>query len=220
MRLEVSNLHKSFQQGDTRIEVLRGVSFEAQAGQSVAILGQSGSGKSTLLALLAGLDRPSEGSIRVGDQDVAALDEEGLARFRARHLGIVFQQFHLMNDLTALENVALPLELAGEAEAEERAREALVRVGLDARTRHFPRQLSGGERQRVAIARALVVKPRVLLADEPTGNLDVETAQPVADLMFELAESANTILLVVTHSEELARRCARRLRLRNGLLQE
>jgi putative ABC transport system ATP-binding protein len=218
VNLTVTDLHKSFEQGGRRIEVLRGLDLEARAGDTLAILGRSGSGKSTLLALLAGLDEPTKGSIRIGGTDLASMDETALARFRSRNVGIVFQQFHLMGDLTALENVALPLELAGAEEVEARARQALEEVGLSDRATHFARQLSGGECQRVAIARALITRPQILLADEPTGNLDFDTAGAVADLMFRLAEQAGTILIVVTHSEELGRRCARSRRLHQGRL--
>ena len=222
--LRVEGLTKSFRQGNDAIEVLRGVDFEASSGDAVAIVGQSGSGKSTLLALLAGLDRPDQGSVRLDDTVVSALGELELSRFRAEHLGIVFQQFHLMTDLTAQENVELPLELhsAGRwtsKEIRKRALEQLEQVGLSHRARHLPGELSGGECQRVAVARALVLRPSILLADEPTGNLDVETAVQVADTIFSLAKQAGTILLLVTHSDELARRCARKLRLVRGQIE-
>lgn len=200
------------------VEVLKGVSFEIQTGETVAILGESGSGKSTLLALLAGLDRPDEGQIQIDGSDITALDETGLAAFRAAKLGIVFQQFHLMQDLTALENVSLPLELAGEVHARERAHEMLAAVNLAPRASHFPRELSGGECQRVAIARALVARPRLLLADEPTGNLDLKTAETISDLFFSLVEAQKSTLILVTHSEVLARRCGRVARLGDGVL--
>lgn len=225
MSLEVQNLFKSFRQGENRIEVLRGVNFNAQAGESVAIVGQSGSGKSTLLALLAGLDQPDQGSVKFAGTELSKLNEEELAQFRAKSLGIVFQQFHLMSDLTAEENVALPLELHAEAlglsraEILKRAREQLDQVGLAHRRNHLPRQLSGGECQRVAIARALVLRPGILLADEPTGNLDFDTAKQVTDTIFTLAKKAGAVLLLVTHSEELAKRCGRRLKLVQGKIE-
>jgi putative ABC transport system ATP-binding protein len=219
MKLSVQNLYKTYQQADRAIDVLSGLTLEAEAGSTVAILGQSGSGKSTLLALLAGLDRPTSGQVFIGSVDMARLGEEELARFRASHMGIVFQQFHLMGDLTAVENVALPLELAGRPGADLHAAEALRRVGLGDRLHHFARQMSGGECQRVAIARALVMSPKILLADEPTGNLDFETARSVADLIFELTAQTGAILVLVTHNEELARRCQRQYRLAQGRLQ-
>ncbi len=222
-RLSVENLHKSFRQGERAIEVLRGVNFEASPGESVAIVGQSGSGKSTLLAMLAGLDRPDQGAVKVGGVTLSSLDEKTITRFRADRLGIVFQQFHLMPDLTAEENVMLPLELnpnqTSRKQQRDLARAELEKVGLGHRMSHFPRQLSGGECQRVAIARALVVKPSLLLADEPTGNLDFETATTVSDMLFAQAERAGAILLLVTHSEELAKRCKRVLRLKQGRIE-
>ncbi len=217
MSLRLVDVHKTFQQGSKAIEVLRGVSFSCAPGESVAIVGRSGSGKSTLLAMIAGLDRPSAGSVELDGKELSRASEQELAKLRGREIGIIFQQFHLVSDLTALENVALPLELAGAVDAEPRAAAALESVGLAARADHFPRQLSGGEAQRVAIARALVVKPKLLLADEPTGNLDFETAGGVAELIFRLAKEQNTALVLVTHSEELAARCQRELHLKNGL---
>ena len=222
--LRVAGLQKSFRQGALAIEVLRGVDFEARSGDTVAIVGQSGSGKSTLLSLLAGLDRPDRGAVWLDDTEVSALGELELSRFRARHLGIVFQQFHLMSDLTAVENVELPLELhsAGRWSSKEirrRALEQLVQVGLAARARHLPGELSGGECQRVAVARALVLRPSILLCDEPTGNLDAETAVQVSGTIFSLAQQAGAILLLVTHSDELARRCGRTLRLLRGRIE-
>ena len=223
MSLQVENLIKSFRQGENQVDVLKGVSFAAAPGEKIAIVGQSGSGKSTLLALLAGLDKPDQGTVRIDGTSLSELDEVRLGRFRADRLGIVFQQFHLMADLTAEENVALPLELRPDApsrsEMMERARAGLEKVGLSHRRSHLPRQLSGGECQRVAIARALVTNPSILLADEPSGNLDVETAAQVSDLMFDLATRSGAILLLVTHSEELARRCSRVLRLRHGRIE-
>ncbi|MCS6786344.1 MAG: ABC transporter ATP-binding protein [Thiobacillaceae bacterium] len=209
-------LTKRVKSGAGELTILHEVDFAARAGEAVAIVGASGSGKSTLLALLAGLDTPSAGEVWLDGVALATLDEDGRARLRARLLGFVFQSFQLLPAFTALENVMLPLELAGARDAEARARELLERVGLAERLRHYPRQLSGGEQQRVALARAFVVRPRLLLADEPTGNLDAATGAQVIDLMFELNATAGTTLLLVTHDEAIARRCARQVRLAAG----
>jgi putative ABC transport system ATP-binding protein len=182
----------------------------------LAIVGASGSGKSTLLGLLAGLDLPSEGSIRLAGRSLTALNEDGRAALRARHVGFVFQSFQLLANLTALENVMLPLELAGEVDARTPAKAILERVGLTHRLKHYPRQLSGGEQQRVALARAFVTAPRILFADEPTGNLDSRTGQHIIDLLFELNREKNTTLVLVTHDEALASRCARLIHLEAG----
>jgi putative ABC transport system ATP-binding protein len=214
--VDVRNLCKTFVQGEASIDVLKGINLQLTTGDTVAILGQSGSGKSTLLSLLAGLDQPSSGSIHMDGRDITTLSEQDLAVFRARTLGIVFQQFHLMSNLTALENVTLPLELAKDPAALEKGREALEKVGLSARSSHFPSQLSGGERQRVALARAFVVQPKLLLADEPSGNLDTRTGLQVVQLLFDLVESRKTTLILVTHNDELARRCRRQLHLVDG----
>jgi putative ABC transport system ATP-binding protein len=179
------------------------------AGESVAIVGASGAGKSTLLALLAGLDVPSSGKVLLAGEDLTALDEDGRARLRAERVGFVFQSFHLVPALTALENVMLPLELAGRRDARGGALEALERVGLKERTGHYPRQLSGGEQQRVAIARAFVTRPAVLFADEPTGNLDTQTGAKIADLLFDLNANSHTTIVLVTHDRTLAARCGR-----------
>ena len=221
MILHVRDVHKSFPQPGGALEVLRGVELEVGEGETVAILGASGSGKSTLLSLLAGLDAPTRGRVEVAGQDLAALDEAALAAFRARQLGIVFQQYHLLGGLTALENASLPLELhdASARDAEARARDALERVGLGERLDHFPHELSGGEQQRVAIARALVVEPALILADEPSGSLDDRTGDVVMGLLFDLVAKQGTTLVLVTHSEPLAARCDRGLRLRDGVLQ-
>jgi len=186
--------------------------------ETVAIVGPSGAGKSTLLALLAGLDVPTRGSTWLMGQDLSVLDEDGRAAVRARHVGFVFQSFHLLPSLTALENVLLPLELAGDRNAQALAREALDHVGLSARLRHYPRQLSGGEQQRVALARAFVCKPEVLFADEPTGNLDTVTGARIIELLFEFNQSARTTLVLVTHDRALAGRCDRVLQLDAGRL--
>jgi len=216
MILEVQNLCKNFLTVAEPIEVLKDLNLSMEKGDSLAILGQSGSGKSTLLTLLAGLDSPSSGKIILNEQNMQALNEEELSRFRARNIGIIFQQFHLMSHLTALENVSLPLDLFKDKEAEEKARQALEQVGLAKRLNHFPHQLSGGECQRVAIARAMVVRPSILLADEPTGNLDSSTGSYISDMIFDLVKTHNMTMLFVTHNEELALRCSRQLRLQSG----
>lgn len=200
------------------LTIVREVSLAIAAAESVAIVGPSGSGKSTLLALLAGLDVPSSGRVTLDGQDVFALDEDGRARLRAQRVGFVFQAFHLVPSLTALENVMLPLELAGRRDARQTARGALQRVGLSDRTGHYPRQLSGGEQQRVALARAFVTDPAVLFADEPTGNLDRVTGERVAQLFFELNANSRTTLVLVTHDQALAGRCNRILRMDGGEL--
>jgi putative ABC transport system ATP-binding protein len=216
--LRVRAVHKEFPQPAGALAVLRGVDLEAERGETLAILGASGSGKSTLLALLAGLDSPTRGSIEVAGRDLAGLDEARLAQFRARNLGIVFQQYHLLGGLTALENAALPLDLLGARDASARARAALQAVGLAERLDHHPHELSGGECQRVAIARALVVEPALILADEPSGSLDAQTGEAVMSLLFDLVAKQATTLVLVTHNESLAERCDRRLLLRDGLL--
>jgi putative ABC transport system ATP-binding protein len=199
---------------------LRDVDFTLQAGQTVAIVGASGSGKSTLLAILAGLDTPSSGQVRLAGQDLFALNEDQRAALRAAHVGFVFQSFQLMPNLTALENVMLPLELAGRADARALATAMLQRVGLGERLKHLPKVLSGGEQQRVALARAFVVKPALLLADEPTGSLDHATGEAIMDLMFSLNREQGTTLVLVTHDRSLASRCERRLSIQAGTLSE
>jgi putative ABC transport system ATP-binding protein len=200
----------------SELVILQDISLRIMPGEAVAIVGASGSGKSTLLGLLAGLDTPSSGAVRLDGADLFALDEDGRAALRARLLGFVFQSFQLLPALNALENVMLPLELAGEPRAVELARGMLGRVGLAERLRHYPKTLSGGEQQRVALARAFVARPKLLLADEPTGNLDAATGAGVIDLMFELNAQARTTLLLVTHDEAIASRCARKIRLVAG----
>ncbi|MSP68195.1 MAG: ABC transporter ATP-binding protein [Alphaproteobacteria bacterium] len=198
------------------VNILQGVTLRVAGGESLAIVGPSGSGKSTLLATIAGLERPTSGRIRVAGTDLAALSEDALAIFRRRTIGIVFQAFHLVPTMTAEENVALPLEFAGATGALAVAREALDSVGLAARRQHFPGQLSGGEQQRVAIARAFVARPALLLADEPTGNLDHANGLMVADLLFALRRAHGTTLVLISHNEDLAGRCDRTLRLDDG----
>ncbi|HUG25834.1 ABC transporter ATP-binding protein [Piscinibacter sp.] len=206
--------------GASRIEVLRDVDLQIPAGQRVAVAGPSGSGKSSLLLLLAGLERPSSGRVQVDGVDLASLDRDALADLRRDAIGIVFQSFHLLPSLTALDNVALPLQIAGDPQAFDHARELLQRVGLAPRLTHYPSQLSGGEQQRVAIARALVHRPRVLLADEPTGNLDDHTAALIRELLFELHRDSGSTLVLVTHDLEFAARCDRVLHLHDGRLHE
>ncbi len=198
------------------LDILTEVTFSVAAGDSVAIVGVSGSGKSTLIGLLAGLDLPTAGRITLAGTELNGLDEDGRARLRGRHVGFVFQSFLLLPGMTALENVMLPLELAGAADAEQQARRLLQRVGLDERLDHYPKQLSGGEQQRVAIARAFAVHPAILFADEPTGNLDAATGGRVVELLFELNAEQGTTLILVTHDEKLAVRCGRRIHLDAG----
>ncbi|GAB2879365.1 ABC transporter ATP-binding protein [Uliginosibacterium flavum] len=202
------------------LTILQEIDFAVGAGETVAIVGASGSGKSTLLGLLAGLDVPSAGSVKVGGQDIFALDEDGRAALRGAMIGFVFQSFQLLPALTALENVMMPLELAGRSGARETASRWLDRVGLLERLSHYPKHLSGGEQQRVALARAFAMQPALLLADEPTGNLDAATGQHVIDLIFELNREAGTTLLLVTHDEVLASACGRSIRLRSGRMIE
>ncbi len=218
MILQVHNLSKAHRQAERRIPVLEGLDLGVTEGETVAILGKSGSGKSTLLALLAGLDRPDQGEVVLAGQPLYGLGEDALARVRARSMGIVFQQFQLVQTLTALENVMLPGEILGQEGPQTVATSLLESVGLGARLHHFPFQLSGGEQQRVAIARALAGQPRVLLADEPTGNLDGETGKQVMDLLFRLVREKGASLVLVTHDRECAARCDRVLTLEGGRL--
>lgn len=204
--------------GQEALVILQDISFSVTAGESVAIVGASGSGKSTLLGLLAGLDLPSRGSVRLAGEDLVGLDEDQRARLRGRLLGFVFQSFQLLPALTALENVMLPLELAGADAAAARAREWLERVGLSHRLGHYPKHLSGGEQQRVALARAFAPAPKLVLADEPTGNLDAQTGERIIDLMFAINAQQGTTLVLVTHDEAIARRCHRVLRMHGGRL--
>jgi putative ABC transport system ATP-binding protein len=217
--IKASELGKQVTTGNDELTILDGVSFDIRAGEVVAIVGVSGSGKSTLLGLLAGLDTPSTGTVKLDGHELSALDEDGRAELRGRMVGFVFQAFQLLPAMSALENVMLPLELAGAADAEAAARAMLERVGLGDRLRHYPKQLSGGEQQRVAIARAFVTRPKLLLADEPTGNLDAATGAQVIDLLFELNRESGTTLLLVTHDQALTGRCDRVLRLAGGRLQ-
>jgi len=216
--LSAENLTKTVMSGESPLTILDEVSFAIDPGATVAIVGASGSGKTTLLGLLAGLDQPTSGEVRIGGQALSGLDEDARAALRQKLLGFVFQSFQLLPALTALENVMLPLELAGAADAAPKAREWLGRVGLGKRTTHYPKQLSGGEQQRVAIARAFAGDPKLLMADEPTGNLDGATGMEVADLMFRLNREHGTTLVLVTHDNALASRCSRRISLASGKL--
>ena len=216
--IRATELGKQVSTGDTELTILADVSFEVRGGESVAVVGVSGSGKSTLLALLAGLDTPTTGTVHVEGHDLYALDEDGRAALRGRLAGFVFQSFQLLPAMTALENVMLPLELAGAPDAQPAAQAMLERVGLGGRLNHYPKQLSGGEQQRVAIGRAFVTRPRLLFADEPTGNLDPATGAQVIDLLFSLNRENGATLLMVTHDEALTRRCDRVLRLASGRL--
>jgi putative ABC transport system ATP-binding protein len=216
--LSTSNLSKQVSSPEGTLTILENVSLQISSGEVVALVGPSGAGKTTLLALLAGLDNPSSGSVELCGENLGSLDEDGRAQVRGRNVGFVFQSFHLVPSLTALENVMLPLELAEADDAAERARIALESVGLGARTGHYPRQLSGGEKQRVAIARAFVTNPAVLFADEPTGNLDAASGDRVIQLLFDLNKQSGTTLVLVTHDKGLAGRCDRIIELDAGKL--
>ncbi|MFZ5789560.1 MAG: ABC transporter ATP-binding protein [Pseudomonadota bacterium] len=216
IRLQAIEL--SLGSGKRKVNVLRGIDLAVAPGETLCVVGPSGSGKTSMLMLIAGLERPTGGHIEIDGIDLGSLDEDALARFRRERVGIVFQGFHLIPTMTALENVAVPLELAGRGDAFVRAATELEAVGLDRRLAHYPGELSGGEQQRVALARAFAVEPRLLLADEPTGNLDRDTGRLVMDLMFAEVARRGTTLLLITHDSELAARCSRRLRLADGRL--
>ena len=218
--LKVHQACKSFQQGNHKVKVLEHLDLEVIQGEKVAILGPSGCGKSTLLSLLAGLDNPDSGTVEIDGTDLAKINEDQLSQTRSEKLGIVFQQYHLMRNLTAVENVGLPLEILGTTDFSVRARTALKEVGLDHRATHFPSEMSGGECQRVAIARALVTRPSLILADEPSGNLDQKTGDEVMDILFNLCREHTTSLVLVTHNRELADRCDRSLLLNEGTLED
>lgn len=203
-----------------RVDILHGITLEVQRGETLALTGPSGSGKSSLLMVMGGLERATGGSVTALDHDLTSMSEDQLARFRRQHMGVVFQSFHLIPTMTALENVATPLELAGVDDAFERAEDELAAMGLGARTGHYPSQMSGGEQQRVALARASAPRPDILLADEPTGNLDGSTGAQIMDLLMALRDRHGATLILVTHSPELAARCDRNLRLRDGLLDQ
>ena len=214
--LSASNLGKQVSSPEGALTILEGINLEIKAGEAVALVGPSGAGKTTLLALLAGLDHPSGGGVRLCGENLEQLDEDGRAQLRGRNVGFVFQSFHLVPSLTALENVMLPLELAEQEDAASRARVALDSVGLGSRTGHYPRQLSGGEKQRVAIARAFVTQPSVLFADEPTGNLDAASGDRISKLLFDMNKQSGTTLVLVTHDKTLAARCDRVMELEAG----
>ena len=214
--LKAEKITKQVSSPEGTLTILAEVDLSIAAGETVAIVGASGAGKSTLLALLAGLDEPSSGRVWLNGSELTALDEDGRAAVRARHVGFVFQSFHLVPSLTAIENVMLPLELAGLPKARDAASDVLGKVNLTARREHYPRQLSGGEQQRVAIARAFVTRPAVLFADEPTGNLDSQTGERIMGLLFDLNRATNTTLVVVTHDQSIAQRCGRIIRIEAG----
>ena len=217
--IELESVELSLGRGAARVHILRGVSLAVERGEAIGLVGPSGSGKSTLLMTMAGLERPDAGTVRIDGQDLAPLDEDDLARFRGRRVGIVFQSFHLLPTMTALENVAVPLELAGAPDAFGRAAAELRNVGLGERLSHFPAQLSGGEQQRVALARALAPDPAILVADEPTGNLDDTTGRQIVDLMFALKRERGASLVLVTHDAGLAARCDRTVAMRSGRIE-
>lgn len=212
--LDDAELHLASAGGN--VNILRGIDLSIATGETVGVIGPSGSGKSTMMMVIAGLERLTGGTVAVAGQDLSALDEDALARFRRAHVGIVFQAFHLIPTMSALENVAVPLEFAGRADAFEVARESLETVGLGHRLDHYPSQLSGGEQQRVAIARAFAPQPKLLLADEPTGNLDGETGASIIEILFELSARRETTLLLITHDRAIAARCRRVVHLRDG----
>lgn len=214
--IEFADVDLSLGAPEARVHVLKEVSFQIGRGEAIGIVGPSGSGKSTLLMTMTGLERPDTGAIKVAGTDVTLLSEDDMATFRGKHIGIVFQSFHLIPTMTALENVAIPLELTGDSDPFGKAARALASVGLSERSGHYPRQLSGGEQQRVAIARALAPNPDIVIADEPTGNLDAETGEVIVQLIFELKEKYGTTLVLVTHDDGLASRCDRTIRMRSG----
>jgi len=221
MILELKNICKSFHQPRSgRIEVLNQINFSLDAGETTAITGQSGSGKTTLLSLIAGLDNPDTGQILLQGEDLCSMKEDKLSRYRAMKIGIIFQQFHLMPHLSARENISLPLEILKQQHISDRVDDMLINIGLQDRQHHLPGQLSGGECQRVAIARALIIKPALLLADEPTGNLDIKTGEKIIRLLFDLVKKENKTLILVTHNPDLASQCRTTLKLKQGRLTE
>jgi len=214
--IALDGVNLSLGQGAARVHILKGIDLHIGSGEAVVFVGPAGSGKSTLLMVMAGLERADSGTVAVAGENLSALDEDALARFRGRNVGIVFQSFHLIPTMTALENVAIPLELSGIAEARERASQELAAVGLGDRLSHYPAELSGGEQQRVAVARALAPSPQIIVADEPTGNLDEDTGKQIIDLLFAGYAKRKTTLVLVTHDPALAGRCERVVRLRSG----
>jgi len=218
--VKLEDVHLTLDSGAGAVNILRGVDLTIERGETLGVVGPSGSGKSTMLAVTAGLERPSSGKIVVADTELSAQDEDQLALFRRKHVGIVFQSFHLIPTMTALENVAVPLELAGVRDAFDQAETGLAAVGLAERTGHYPTQLSGGEQQRVALARAFAGEPDLILADEPTGNLDSSTGSTIIDLMFDIRQSLGTTLMLITHDDHVAARCDRVVRMADGKLSE
>ncbi len=214
--IALAGVNLSLGHGAARVHILKDINLHIGSGEAIGLVGPSGSGKSTLLMVMAGLERADTGSVAVAGENLSALDEDALARFRGRHVGIVFQSFHLIPTMTALENVAVPLELAGVRDAHARARFELAAVGLGERLSHYPAELSGGEQQRVAVARALAPNPKIVVADEPTGNLDEDTGKQIIELLFDGHTQRGTTLVLVTHDAALAARCARVVRLRSG----
>jgi putative ABC transport system ATP-binding protein len=214
--IQLENIHLKLEGPAGAVNILRGIDLSVAEGETVSIIGPSGSGKTTMLMVIAGLEKASSGDVRVNNIDLNSLDEDGLAVFRRDTMGIVFQNFHLVPTMSALENVAIPFEFAGRADAFEQAREGLEAVGLGHRVDHYPGQLSGGEQQRVALARAFAAKPKLLLADEPTGNLDQETSDAIIDLLFSLTEKYKTTLLLITHDAIIGKRCDREVRIADG----
>lgn len=214
--IRLNDVHLSLDSNAGRVDILRGITLDIAKGETVGLTGPSGSGKSSLLMVLGGLERATSGQVLVADHDMSALGEDALARMRRQYMGVVFQSFHLISTMTALENVALPLELGGDKDAFARAEAELAAVGLAARAGHYPSQMSGGEQQRTALARAAVARPAVLLADEPTGNLDAATGEIIMDLLFDLRDRHGSTLVLVTHSAELATRCDRTVSLKDG----
>ncbi|MBO6507418.1 MAG: ABC transporter ATP-binding protein [Roseibium sp.] len=218
--IALKDVHLTLGEGAGRVHILKGIDLDIEKGTSVGLVGPSGSGKSTLLMVMAGLERADEGSVTVAGSELGPLSEDRLAQFRGKNVGIIFQSFHLVPNMTALENVAVPLELAGDPSAFDKAKAELDAVGLGHRMHHYPAQMSGGEQQRVAVARALVVEPQILIADEPTGNLDETTGAQIVDLMFSAQQERNTTLVLVTHDPNLAMKCDRMIRVRSGEIEE
>ena len=219
MILDVKNLSKEFKQGTSLIPAVQNISFSMKAGETLSIVGPSGSGKTTLLSLLSGLEQPTQGSIDIQGQRITSMTEKELSTFRSQNIGIVFQQFHLMPHLTAEENISLPLEISGQREVQKKVHQVLEEVDLIDRKTHLPHQLSGGENQRVAIARAIVIQPKILFADEPSGNLDTNTGMKVVDLLFSLVQSHSMTMILVTHNESLSVRCGQQMRMTGGQAQ-
>ena len=219
MAISLKNVHLTLGSGASKVHILDNVSLEAATGESLGIVGPSGSGKTSLLMVLSGLERPNSGSVAISGTEITGLSEDQTASFRGRTIGIVFQSFHLIPNMTALENVAVPLELAGHPDPMGRARDELAAVGLAERVTHYPGELSGGEQQRVAIARALAPEPSILIADEPTGNLDLVTGELITDLIFKAQKQRGMTLLLVTHDQALAARCDRQVRMRSGQIE-